>query len=113
LFLGGLGVPVFAGLANGIGPFMGTTAGYLLGFVPAAMLGGFLARKGFARNTLRAFVAACLSAAVIFCCGVTVLAKFIGWHQAFLLGVAPFALTETLKLFSVALVVPRFWQFAR
>jgi biotin transport system substrate-specific component len=38
LFLGGLGLPWFAGLTGGFLTFLGPTGGYLLGFLPAALM---------------------------------------------------------------------------
>jgi biotin transport system substrate-specific component len=113
LFAGCAGVPMFAGMSSGISPFFGTTMGYLLGFLPAAMLGGFLAERGWASTTIGAFVAACLSASVIFVLGVSALSHFVGWDKAILLGFVPFMTTEPLKLLAVALIVPRFWKSAR
>lgn len=110
LAAGTLGLPVFAGMASGISPLMGPTAGYLVGFVAAAFLGGFLAQRGWAKNIFSAFLAACLSASLIFFFGLVVLSHFIGWKSAFAVGLAPFMLTEPLKLLAVALVVPSFWR---
>lgn len=110
LAAGVLGVPVYAQLSSGIHPLFGTTAGYLIGFVPAAMIGGFLAQRGWARSVIGTFVAACLSASVIFVLGVSVLSRFIGWNDAFLFGLAPFVATEPLKLLAISLVIPKFWK---
>lgn len=110
LIAGGIGLPVFADLSSGISPLFGPTAGYLAGFVPAALLGGFLAQRGFANHVLSAFVAAVLSATVIFFFGILVLAKFVGFSSAFTLGLMPFIVTEPLKLLAVALIVPCFWK---
>lgn len=110
LMAGAFGIPVFASLSSGLGALVGTTSGYLFGFIPAALLGGFLAQRGWSRTVLGAFVAACLSASIIFLTGVSVLSHFIGWHSAFLLGLVPFVVTEPLKLLAVAMIVPSFWK---
>lgn len=110
LLLGALGLPLFAGLAGGFDVFTGTTAGYLFGFFPAAMLGGFLAEKGFAKNIVTAFISAVMSASVIFFFGLVVLSKFIGLHSAIAFGLMPFVVTEPLKLLAIALVIPRCWK---
>ena len=110
---GSVGLPVFAHLTSGMGTFFGATSGYLIGFLPAAFLSGFLAQRGWAKNVVSAFAAACLGASVIFLFGWMMLSHLIGMQQAFLLGVAPFAVTEPLKLLAVALIAPRCWKIAK
>jgi biotin transport system substrate-specific component len=46
LLEGCAGLPVFSGAASGITHLLGPTGGYLIGFLPAAWLTGFLAEKG-------------------------------------------------------------------
>lgn len=41
----GLVAPVYAGGASGVGVLFGPTGGYLLSFVPAALISGWLARR--------------------------------------------------------------------
>lgn len=110
LLAGSLGIPVFADMASGFTHFFGATAGYLVGFIPAAMLGGFLAQRGWGRTAIGTFLAACLSASVIFTFGLLVLSRFVGWHDAFTLGLAPFVVTEPMKLLAISLVIPKFWK---
>ncbi len=107
LAVGGLGLPVFQHLSSGLS---GVTVGYLIGFLPAVAITGFLAERGFARNILTAFLTACLGAFIIFLFGTIVLAHFIGWEKAFLLGVMPFAITEPLKLLAISFIIPRCWK---
>lgn len=54
---GALGLPVFAGPVGGIAPLMGPTAGYLFGFVAAALVTGWLAERGWDRSVVLLFAA--------------------------------------------------------
>jgi biotin transporter BioY len=110
LLAGGVGLPLFAGLSSGFSVFMGPTSGYLIGFIPAAWCAGFLAEQGYAKNIYTAFLTACFSVAIIFALGIVILAQFIGWSNAFSLGLAPFVLTEPLKLLAISLVIPHCWK---
>jgi len=110
LLAGACGLPVFANFSFGIDKFFGPTGGYLIGFLPAAWFSGYLAQKGFAKNIFLSFMTACLGASVIFLLGVTQLASLMGWHQALMLGVAPFIISETIKLLCVACVIPKLWK---
>lgn len=108
--LGISGVPVFADFSFGIYKFFGPTGGYLISFLPAAIISGYLAEKGFAKNPVTSFIAACLGTSIIFSLGVSVLSLFVGWQQAFVLGFMPFIMTECIKLIAVSLLVPRLWK---
>lgn len=110
IILGGAGLPIFAGMASGISELMSPRAGYLVGFLLAAGVTGFLAERGYAKHLLSSFLTACLGSFIIFLSGVLVLSHFIGWEKAFLFGVAPFILTEPLKLLAISLIVPRCWK---
>jgi biotin transporter BioY len=110
LIAGGLGLPLFADLSSGFGVFTGVTAGYLLGFIPAAWFAGFLTERGFARSIYAAFFSSCLSASIIFGLGLIVLAQFVGWNHAFSVGLAPFIFTEPLKLLAISLIIPHCWK---
>lgn len=109
LLAGICGLPVFADFSYGIPKLMGPSMGYLLGFLPAAFVSGYLAQRGFGRHVLSSFLTACLGVAIIFACGVPVLATFIGFKSAIALGLMPFMFTEAIKLGAVALVIPRLW----
>ncbi len=55
LLLGGVGAPVFAGFSGGLGRLVGPTGGYLVGYVAAAFLTGWLRERwgwGFGRLCL-------------------------------------------------------------
>ena len=109
---GCMGCPVFANFSAGFAVFLGPTGGYLIGFLPAAALGGFLASTGFIRSIGLSFISAVLSALIIFLFGFLVLSHFVGVEKAWALGVKPFIFTETLKLILLAWAAPRFWKNA-
>ena len=110
LILGTLGLPIFADLHGGISELISPRGGYLIGFIPAVMLSGYLAARGFARNILASFVSACLCDGIIFLCGILWLASFTGFHQAWALGFTPFIDSEFTKLLTLACVVPMLWK---
>jgi biotin transport system substrate-specific component len=86
--------------AKGLGPaaFFGPTAGYLLGFVPAALVTGWLAERLAWRSWWGNFVAAVVGMLVIYLAGTSWLAIMLGnWQRAWLGGVAPFILLDLGK----------------
>lgn len=110
LISGFLGLPVFAHFSSGSTVFFGPTLGYLLGFLPAAWLSGYLAEKGWTKNILTSFATALLSVSIIFCLGVSVLSLQIGLEKAIAFGLLPFVVTELIKLLALATIAPRFWK---
>ena len=86
LLLGALGVPVFAGFSAGWDVLTGATGGYLWGFIPAAMLSGYLCWGSWGRTWWSSFLAMLLATSVLLAVGVPWLASFIGWETAFQAG---------------------------
>ncbi len=78
---GAAGLPVFAHGTGGLAALAGPTAGYLLGFLPAAWLAGFAGREPVRQ-------AAVLMAAhlLLFVPGIAWLAAFVGWERAAMAG---------------------------
>jgi biotin transport system substrate-specific component len=110
LLMGILGAPVFANWHAGMPIMMGPTGGYLLSFVPAAMVSGFLTQAGLGKNVVGVFIAGLVGCAIIFAGGFLVLSTFIGAEKAYLVGVKLFVLPEAVKLLALALFVPRCWK---
>ncbi len=107
-----LGLPVFANWGAGPAYFVGPTGGYLIGFLAAAVLVGFLAERGGTRDIGRATLTLLLGHAVIFCFGVAWLASVAGWGKAIAIGLAPFWLATALKT-ALAVVTVRALDRAR
>ncbi|MCK6628566.1 MAG: biotin transporter BioY [Anaerolineae bacterium] len=86
--------------AKGIGPaaFFGPTAGYLIGFVPAAFVAGWLAERFSARSWWGNFLAGIAGMLVIYLVGAGWLGLMLGsMEKAWLGGVAPFILIDLGK----------------
>lgn len=105
---GALGLPVFAGPVGGIAPLVGPTAGYLIGFVAAAYLTGWLAERGFGGSIVKLGAAMALGHLVILGCGFAWLAYGvrIGAEQAWLVGVVPFIAGTVVKTALGATLLP-------
>ena len=110
LFEGALGLPVFAGGAAGVAVLMGPTAGYLFGFLLAAIAMGYLAERGMGRTVVSTIAAMVIGNCLIYLCGVLWLANFIGLGQAIAAGVLPFLYGDALKLIVAAGLMPWAWR---
>jgi biotin transport system substrate-specific component len=71
------GLPVFAGGAFGPVTLIGPTGGYLIGFVPTAMLIGALAERGWDRKVSTSVLAMAAGLAVTFACGLVHLTVYM------------------------------------
>ncbi len=92
------GMPVLAGGASGLLPFMGATSGYLFSFPIIAALMGYLAEKGWnGHRPVLAFVAMAAANLLCLAIGGIVLGFMIGAEKAFLFGVLPFLVGAALK----------------
>lgn len=111
---GALGLPVFAGGASGVGYMLGPTGGYLVGFVVAAGVVGWLAQRGWDRRLVWAAVAMVIGNVIIYVCGVAWLALFLGdlWG-ALVKGMLLFVVGDLIKIAVAALTLPGGWKLAR
>jgi biotin transport system substrate-specific component len=71
---GAVGIPVFANWSHGPGVIAGATGGYIIGFVLAAALLGYLAQRGWSRNIVLSIVGMVLAEILIYLPGVPWLA---------------------------------------
>ena len=106
---GAAGLPVFASGA-GVAYFYGPTGGYLVGFVVAAMLVGWLGERGWDRSVVPTLVAMTLGTAVIFGLGVGWLSTIVGFDKAVAAGLVPFLLGAAFKIALAAAVLPVAWR---
>ena len=108
---GTAGLPVFAQMKAGAAIIAGPTGGYIIGFILAAALVGYLAEKNWDRSLVKMFVAAILGAAVLYIPGLIWLHQFAnGWSQTMEWGLTPFVAGDLLKAALVALGFKGAWN---
>nr|WP_245576912.1 biotin transporter BioY [Kaistia adipata] len=91
------GLPVLAGGAGGVAPFMGPTAGYLASFPFAAAFCGWMAERGWTRRIGLSFLGFLLAQAICLAPGAAWLATFVGPEKALTFGVTPFLVGAVIK----------------
>jgi biotin transport system substrate-specific component len=110
---GCLGMPIFAGGQAGPGTLLGPTGGYLVGFVAAAWVVGWLAEHGLDRHWRTALLAFLAGEAVLFAAGVAWLGLFLGRGDAWVAGLWPFLPGEVVKVLLAAFALPSAWALTR
>jgi len=105
-----VGVPWFAGFASG---FAMASFGYIIGFIVAAGLVGYLAERGWTRTAIDTALAMVLGNVVVYAIGVTWLKFTLAgttWAGAVAMGMSPFLLGDGLKIALAAGVFPLVWS---
>lgn len=110
---GAIGLPVFAGGAFGVARLIGPTAGYLAGFVLAALILAWCVDRGFDRRVGTALLAMLAAEVAIYACGVIWLARFPLGVPVLQAGLYPFIPGDLLKLVAAGLALPAAWRIIR
>lgn len=119
---GAVGLPVFANWQAGLflpdGNIL-ATGGYLIGFVIAAGLVGWLAQRGWDRNAFKMFLAMLVGAAVLYVPGLIWLAAWLSGIKGMALtdaswaaiasGLVPFVYGDIVKAALAAMAFPAAW----
>ena len=114
LLLGAVGLPVFSGFSGGIGVLLGPTGGYLIGYLPCAVLVGWLTeakcfeKAFFGRKFVKNSVALILGTLVCYAFGTVwfllVMGKSYTFIQALLVCVVPYLILDLVKILAAAAV---------
>jgi biotin transport system substrate-specific component len=111
LLAGGFGAAIFAGGGAGWSTFAGTTGGYLVGFLVAALAVGYLARLGWDRSYPLMAAAMLVGNLIIYLFGLLWLSRFapdlattLQW------GLWPFLVGDLLKLLLAVALLPTAWK---
>ena len=114
LFEGIIGFPVFSNSPEkgvGLSYFTGPTMGYLIGFLVATFLAGYLNLK---TNIFNVFFKLIFSVSTIYILGILWLGTLIGWDKPiFQLGAMPFLLAELFKMIILTLLTKKIINLRR
>lgn len=114
---GAMGLPVFAGTPEkgiGIAYMMGPTGGYLIGYVLAAAICGYLAQLSWDKRKSTTALAMLIGNAAIYIPGLLWLGMLLGWDKPILeWGLIPFIAGDLLKLALAAVTIPLIWKFSK
>jgi biotin transport system substrate-specific component len=112
LALGAMGLPFYSEASGGVEVLVGATGGYLIGFLPAALLIGLAARQGQDRRFTRAIPLFVAGQLVIFAVGVPWLAVVAGLTpaQALDAGFYPFLVGGLVKAALAGMLLPAAWR---
>ncbi len=92
------GLPVFSLGGAGLAHLLGPTGGYLVGFVAAAWITGFLVERRLAARLPGALFVVVVGHLVPYVTGVAWLGAAVGLPRALALGFVPFLIGDTLKV---------------
>jgi biotin transport system substrate-specific component len=112
VLLGLVGLPFYADGASGPTVLFGATGGYLVGFIVASVLVGWLASKRFDRTMSGAFFAYVAGSSVIYVFGVLWLSSALGIPLVggIQLGLLPFLVGDAIKALLAAALLPTAWR---
>lgn len=115
LAIGALGFDVFTGSSAekfGLSYMMGTTGGYLVGFVITMAVVGYFAERGLDRKPLQLFGLMLTANALTFTLGLLWLGTLLGWDKPILeWGLYPFVLGDLVKTALAAALIPATWHW--
>lgn len=108
LLIGLVGIPVFSGFTSGPGKLFGPTGGYLIGFIPLALIAGYFINHFHNKKAL-SFLGMILGTAVCYALGTTWLAiqAHMGFQAALMAGVVPFLPGDFIKMILALLIAPQ------
>lgn len=109
---GAAGLPVFQSTPEkgiGIAYMLGTTGGYLAGFVAMAAIVGWAVDRGWGRSLLKMLAVMLVAEVVMMAMGYSWLAMLIGADKAWQFGVVPFIVPDLIKVALAAAAVPAIW----
>lgn len=113
--MGALGLPVFNSGGAGVEHLMGTTGGYLFGFILAAAIAGYFAWRRWDRTFGRALLAGSIATLAAFAVGLPWLAAVAGYsfQETMEFGFLAIVPGSVVKVLFVAVVMSTAWHGIR
>ncbi len=111
LLIGLAGVPVFSAFTAGPQKLLGPTGGYLIGFIPMAVIAGLFIEKS-GRKALISLLGMILGTAVCYGFGTAWLAvsAHMDFRAALAAGVLPFVAGDLIKMVLAVMIAPQIYN---
>lgn len=115
LAIGALGAPVFSDGGSGVARIFSATGGYLIGFIAAAWVVGYLAQRGESKKWFSAALAFLAGSLIIYAFGVSGLVLFAGMTpaEAISKGMLPFIAGDVIKAAAAGVTLPLAWRLTK
>ena len=115
LAIGATGIPFWFALGGPVGAarLIGPTGGYLMGFVIAAFVIGWLAERGWDKHVWTTIPAMLIGCIVYYVFGLLWLTKFVPQNTVLQAGLYPFIIGDLIKVIVAATVIPSGWMLLR
>lgn len=102
------GWPILSGGNSNPLWFLSPNAGFLIGFLPAVYLIGYIKEKIKVSRLYKTILVVLLAQMIVYICGVFELSLFFGLKKAIFYGVMPFLLTMPIKVIATSLTYHAF-----
>ncbi len=109
-------LPIYTNHTSGLDHLFGATGGYIISFVVASALVGFLAEKGWSKSVPLMFISYVLGTAIVYAIGASWLTYgYLGgdWSKGLAFGVTPFLIWDAVKAIIAGALVPAGWSLAK
>ncbi len=107
------GLGVFAGYKAGMATLLGPTGGYILGFLAAVFVVGYMIEKGYGRTKKSVFKCMVIGNLIIYAFGLMGLKIFLGsitlW-KLLMAGMIPFLIGDLIKIGAAVALFPYLWK---
>jgi biotin transport system substrate-specific component len=108
-----IGFSVFTQHKSGIAAITGPTGGYILGFLAAVFVVGYLIEKGYGRTKTSVLYCMILGNAIIYIIGLIGLKLYlvdVGLLKLLTLGLFPFLIGDAVKIVAAVALFPYLWK---
>lgn len=114
VILGAIGVPVFHSFTGGLGILTGPTGGYIIGYIAAAWLIGFMIEK-WGHGFIKYIISMIAGLAVCYALGTAWFMYLTsnGLAAALMMCVVPFLIGDGLKIIAASVLVNRLHKFIK
>lgn len=108
LLSGFAGLPVFAGGVSGLGKLVGPTGGYLIGYLPAVLVTGYIS-KTLGKKLSSYIIAMSIGSLFIYSIGVPwlMVVASLNLKKALIVGMYPFLIGDVLKIIAAAFIAKK------